>query len=237
MDRFFPEFLFWCQVHLREFDGVLWSLFSLFTRIKILRYTTQLYRPLQHSNRSFRTHLSSTFCWAFPPPQHVKRNMFFHICIQSQTCSFDTREDANSYMTGFSNFCNGTEFRSSSLTTVQVSLYQSDMTETTWVSCWTLSMCLPLKTLSPFPLNVGVLSFLTLGDCSPFHNIVLDSEVSSSHHLINMKFYSCLLLLIVRLHASRRFLIHTKPSQSEVGTEFSNFDLYNSSRIISDTHR
>ena len=38
------------------------------------------------------------------------------------------------------------------------------MTEITWVSFGTLSMCLPLKTLFHFPLNVGFLSFLTLGD-------------------------------------------------------------------------
>ena len=37
----------------------------------------------------------------------------------------------------------------SSLTTVQISLYLFIMTETTWVSFWTLSMCLPPKTLSP----------------------------------------------------------------------------------------
>ena len=50
--------------------------------------------------------------------------------------------------------------------------------------------------------------FLTLGDWSPFHNIALDSEVSSSHHLINMKFLQMsFYLLIVRLLGSRRFLI------------------------------
>ena len=80
----------------------------------------------------------------------------------------------------------------SSLTTFQVSSYQSVMTETTWVSFWTLSMCLPLKTLSHFPLNVGFLSFLTLCDCSSFHNLVPNPEVSSSHHLINMKWMQSL---------------------------------------------
>ena len=34
------------------------------------------------------------------------------LCIQSQTCSFDTREGANSYITCSYNFCIGTEFRS-----------------------------------------------------------------------------------------------------------------------------
>ena len=50
------------------------------------------------------------------------------------------------------------------------------------------------KTPSHFALNVGLVSFLTLGDSSPFHNLVPGSEVSSSHHLINMKFHSSLQL-------------------------------------------
>ena len=82
----------------------------------------------------------------------------------------------------------------SSLTTVQVSLYKFVMTETTWVSFRTLSMWLSLKTLSHFHLNVGFLSFLTLGDYSSFHNFASDSEseVSSSHNLIGMKFHRSL---------------------------------------------
>ena len=80
----------------------------------------------------------------------------------------------------------------SSLTTAQVSLNLFVMTETTWASFRTLSMCFPLNTLSHFPLYVGFLSFLTLGDWSSFHNFASDSEVSSSHHLINMMFYRCL---------------------------------------------
>ena len=50
----------------------------------------------------------------------------------------------------------------SSLTTVQISLYLFIMTETTWVSFWTLSMCLPPKTLSHFPLNASFLPFWPL---------------------------------------------------------------------------
>ena len=50
------------------------------------------------------------------------------------------------------------------------------------------------KTPSHFALNVGLVSFLTLGDSSPFHNLVPGSEVSSSHHLINVKFHSSLQL-------------------------------------------
>ena len=61
------------------------------------------------------------------------------------------------------------------------------MTETTWVSFRTLSMWFPLKTFSHFPGNVGFLSFLILGHCSSLNNFVPDSEVLSSHHLINTR--------------------------------------------------
>ena len=69
-------------------------------------------------------------------------------------------------------------------------LFRLLTSETTKVSFGTLSMCLPLKTLSHFPLNVGFVSSLTLRNWSSFHNIVPGPEVSSSHHLINMKFHS-----------------------------------------------
>ena len=72
----------------------------------------------------------------------------------------------------------------SSLASATASRGHCVMTETTWVSFGTFSMYLPLKTLSHFPLNVGFL-FLTAGDCSSFHNIVPNPEVSSSHHLIS----------------------------------------------------
>ena len=49
-------------------------------------------------------HLSLTSCWASPQPQHVWKKMSFHICIQSQTCSFDIREDAPNHMTGLLQF-------------------------------------------------------------------------------------------------------------------------------------
>ena len=51
--------------------------------------------------RNLSHNFSSTFCWASHQPQHALRNMFFHICIRSQTCSFETREDTKIYMTGF----------------------------------------------------------------------------------------------------------------------------------------
>ena len=90
------------------------------------------------------------------------------------------------------------------------------MTETTAVSIGTLHMCLPLKTLSHFPLNAGFVSFLTLGNLSSFHNIVSDSEVSISHHLIIVKFHCSFELLIIRYPiVSCNFLI-IQGHQSEV---------------------
>ena len=175
-----------------------------------------------------RHHHSLTSWWAFHQPQHVWRNMFFQICIRSQTCSFHTREDAKNCMTGFflKHFCNGTEFRSFCLksfllcclmflrnfslavslglrtwcgrrrssflplTIAQVSLCKFVMTETTLVSFWTLSMCLPLKNTLPLSSRRrGFLSFLTFGDWPSFHNFARDCEVSLSHHLISMWFY------------------------------------------------
>ena len=59
----------------------------------------------------------------------------------------------------------------------------------------------------PLSSPQGFASFLTLGDWTPFHNIAPDSEVSSSHHLVHMKFYSCFQIVIVRLLGPRRFLI------------------------------
>ena len=122
----------------------------------------------------------------------------------------------------------------SSLTTVQVSLNLFVMAETTWASFRTLSMCFPLNTLSHFALHGGFLSFLTLGDWSSFHNFASDSEVSSSHHLINMKFYRSSVVNNLSVHLFRRFLDRTKPRRSEAEQESSNFDVYNPSKIISE---
>ena len=47
---------------------------------------------------------SSTSCWAFPPAQHVEKNMFCHICILFVKCSSDTREDACNHTTDWYNF-------------------------------------------------------------------------------------------------------------------------------------
>ena len=161
--------------------------------------------------------LSLTLCWTSPQPQHVWRNMFFHICIQSQTWSFDTREDAKIYMTVFfcDNFCNGTDFRSFCLKSFHLcclvflrmflSLRQywpSNLvrrkTIVLFVSDHRTSllvlvrhdwnyMSLLLNTVH-VPSTENTLSFLILGDCSSLHNFVLDSERSSSHQLLNMNF-------------------------------------------------
>ena len=93
-------------------------------------------------------------------------------------------------------------------------------TEAAWVSFGTLSMCLPLKTLSHLLLDEGCFSILILGDWTPFHNIVWDSEVSSCHHLINVMFYSFLQLWIIRFSTFAPFLDHRKPTQSEVEQTF-----------------
>ena len=55
-------------------------------------------------NWSICTFFSSTSCCAFPPAQHVERNMFCHICILFVKCSSDTREDACNYTTDWYNF-------------------------------------------------------------------------------------------------------------------------------------
>ena len=53
-------------------------------------------------------HLSLTFCWTFPLPQHVEIGIDRHLCIRILTCNSDTREDVKIYVTFFYNFF-GTE--------------------------------------------------------------------------------------------------------------------------------
>ena len=89
------------------------------------------------------------------------------------------------------------------------------------------------STENTFPLSSQRrLSFL-FDAWSTFHNIVPDPEVSSSHHLVKMKFYSCFQLLIVRLLF---FVVSWSYKANTVWswTEFCNFDLYNPSRITSE---
>ena len=87
-----------------EFDSVFRSQFSFFpwnrfSRMKILRYTTQLYRILQYRN------------WSFAPPFFDFMLGFssascrkWHLSPYTQpfqTCNSDTREHARIYMTVF----------------------------------------------------------------------------------------------------------------------------------------
>ena len=91
------------------------------------------------------------------------------------------------------------------------------------------------KTLHNFHLSVGFLSFLTLGDCSSFHHFALDSEVSSSHHQTNRKFYSHLqswIKLVCRLFRTVSWPCRAKTVWS--WTESCSFDLYNLPRIGSE---
>ena len=69
-----------------------------------------------------------------------------------------------------------------------------------------LSSCFPLIAFSNFPFNVGFLFWL--GYSSSPHYFVPDSEVSSSHRLINMKSYRCLQSWEARLPiVSNSFLV------------------------------
>ena len=67
-----------------------------------------MHRLLQHRNWSFRT----TFLWLFAGllfSLNMSEPAFVAVYAWSQTCSYDTREDANNYMTDFHNVCIGTE--------------------------------------------------------------------------------------------------------------------------------
>ena len=173
-------------------------------------------------------HFSLTSCWASPQPQRVWRNMFFHTCIQSQTCRFShtggcqilhdvflqilnrhgisfllSEELSSSLPDSFDGFCPSPSVFAFELDAVEDDRPFSSLTSATVsrgnVSWLRLHEARALKTVSHFPLNLGFVSFLTLGDCSSSHNFVMDSEVSSSHHLTNMKFYSCPQSWITRL--------------------------------------
>ena len=103
-----------------------------------------------------------------------------------------------------------------SLTFVTVSRGLCVMTETTWVSFGTLTMCLPLQTLSHLPLNVGFLSFLTLGDCSSlsttsFRTWSFDFSSSDQYEVLQ----TILILTNSVVHCFWQFLGRTKSRQSE----------------------
>ena len=93
-------------------------------------------------------------------------------------------------------------------------------------------MCLPLKTISHIPLNVNSLSFLTLGDCSSFYNIVPNPEVSSTLYLIIVECYSSSIVNDSAVHGFELFLDRTKPTQDEAEENPCNFGLYNPSKMM-----
>ena len=240
---FLSRILIWCPVLLENLMVCFDPNFSgsrgiYFSRIRILRCTTQLYRLIHYRNWSFRSTFLRLLVGLSFLPLHVdndicrqKRNLF-------QICNSDTREGARIHMTDFHRIWIGMEFHSClssfpffiawslwvcvprrqsvlplhGMREKTIALCVSDFCpcffwrvghgETTWVSFGTLSMCLPLKTLLHFPLNAGFVSVMTLCNWSSFHNIVSDSEVSISHHLINVEF------CVQRLD-------RTKPTQSE----------------------
>ena len=139
-------------------------------------------------------------------PQLVWWNTSFCVCILFVTCSFDTREDVKHshdvfvlqilYRHGMSlllseelSFLFGADDRPFGLWPLpllpeavvsRVKLHEYPLEHCPCAFHW--------KHSPTFPLNVSFLSFLTLGHCCPFHNIVADSEISIPHHLINLKF-------------------------------------------------
>ena len=190
-----------------------------------------------------------------------------HVHILFQTCNSDTREDARTYMTDFTDL----NRHGVSLLSVESSCLlpdpcedfcsspsvcfsvESDAGEDECRFClWPLplfpvtlgswlklhesplellSVCLPLKTLSHFPLSVGFLSFFDSwwlilfpqhrsGPCSV--------EFSSSDQYEVLQLSS---IVDSSAPCFAPFLGHTKPTQSEAEQNFSNFDLYDPSRI------
>ena len=169
---------------------------------------------------------SFTFRWAYLLPQHVGNDIgrnihiLFWLVIMRRMPELTFRV----FLPNFNR--HGISLlpkELSSLLPGPFRLWPSPLFPEATVSFGTLSMCLPLKT----PLNVGFLSFLTLGNWSSFHNIAPNPDVWSSHHLINVKFYTCLQLWIIN---SASFLCFQSFSWSYKAitiknwAEFCNFD-------------
>ena len=75
-----------------------------FSRMVILRHTTQnAQTPVVRQLILFH-HFASTFYWAVHQPLCVGIDMFRHLCILIQTCSLDTRENAKDHATDFAHF-------------------------------------------------------------------------------------------------------------------------------------
>ena len=81
----------------------------------------------------------------------------------------------------------------------------------------TLSMCLPLKTLSHFPVDIGFVFFLTLGDCTLFpqnRSGLWNFDLSSSDQYEVSLQYSIVDSSVS--HCFDQVPDHAMPSQSEV---------------------
>ena len=132
-------------------------------------------------------------------------------------------------------WCGRRQSSFSSLTTVQVSLNLFVMTETTWASFRTLSMCFPLNTLSHFALH-GELSFLfdswwlILFPQRRFGLWSFEFASSDQYEVLQMSS----IVNNLSVHWFERFLDRTTTSRRSEA-EFFNFDLYNHSRIISES--
>ena len=106
MDPFFPELLFCATCP--------WS------RTEFLGYESWDTQPnsVDSFNKATNPFAPPFFDFLLdsPQPQHVWRNLFFQICIQSQTWQFWHTGGCQNSRDGFflkkNNFCNGMEFRS-----------------------------------------------------------------------------------------------------------------------------
>ena len=108
MDPFYPEFLFGATCPWRIWRRDLVPIFLLSVEQTFSDEYLETHSPIVRTpfiNQLILSHhLCLTSCWASPPPLHVGIDMCRHVCILSQACNYDTREGANSYMTGFLHF-------------------------------------------------------------------------------------------------------------------------------------
>ena len=72
------------------------------------------------------------------------------------------------------------------------------VSETTRVSSWTLSICLPLKAFSHYSFRADVSSSTTLDQCSRLKSFIPSSEIARPYRLINMLSYHRPQVLIAR---------------------------------------
>ena len=151
-------------------------------RMRILCYTILFCRLLKYSNWSFRT----TF---FRPPGglHVFINRSEVTFIAINRTFFILVFHTRRYLNLTTSYCNfHIDTNSDWLSRVGTFLFVAFLHQSVclWVGCrrkqlcfGSVSMCLPLKTLYQFPLNIGFVPNLPLGDWTPCHNIIPDFEL------------------------------------------------------------